>query len=113
MIKQDEIYLKHIIDAIKKIKTYCKDIENEDDFLEDCKTQDAVVRNLEVIGEAVSKVSSGLKNKNKEIQWRKVVDTRNLLIHGYFGVSYAAVWSIIKIHIPTLEKQIKKILKNL
>jgi uncharacterized protein with HEPN domain len=113
MIKNHEIYLKHILDAIKQIKLYRRDIKNEDDFFEDRKTQDAVVRNLEIIGEAASKLPASFRAKHKEIQWRNIIDTRNLLIHGYFGVSYSAVWSIVENHIPLLEKQIKKVLKEL
>ncbi len=112
-MKDDIFYAEHILDAIKKIKNYCADCEHEDDFLNDEKTQDAVVKNLEIIGEAASKISTELRKKHEEVKWRKIIDTRNLLIHGYFGVSYTAVWNIVEIHIPVLEKQIKKILKEL
>lgn len=112
-MKNETIYLEHILDSIEKIKKYCKNIKDEDDFIEDGKTQDAVVRNIEIIGEAASKLSCDIKNNYPKIKWRTIIDTRNLLIHGYFGVSYIAVWNIVEKHIPELEEQIKKTLKEL
>lgn len=113
MTKNDELYLRHIIDSIEKIKSYVSNIENEDDFLIDEKTQDAVVRNIEIIGEAASKISQETREKYDLVKWRQIIDTRNLLIHVYFGVSYSAIWNIVVNHIPELENNIRQILHNL
>ena len=88
-MKDDLIYLIHIIESIDRIKTYVTNVKDEDEFLKDEEKCDAVVRRIEIIGEAASKISSALKSKNKQIPWRDIIDTRNLLIHGYFGVSYS------------------------
>ena len=112
-MKQDRIYLEHILDSIKQIEIYCANFKEVDDFFDDRKTQDAVVRNIEIIGEASAKLSKNLRDKHKEIQWRQIIDTRNLLIHGYFGISYLTVWNIVKKHIPQLRKQIKKIISDI
>ncbi len=111
-MKNDLMYLEHIIESIGRIKSYVKVIKDEDGFLENEIICDAVVRRIEIIGEAASKISSSLKAKNKQVPWLDIVDTRNLLIHGYFGVSYSAVWNVVKNHIPELEKQVKEILEK-
>jgi len=68
-MKDDLMYLEHILDSINKIKLYVKNLD-EDEFLENEEKCDAVVKRIEVIGEAASKISSGLKTKNKQIPWR-------------------------------------------
>lgn len=94
-MKEDVIFLGHMMDSIQLTKSYVANIRDEEEFLQNEILFDAVVRRIEIIGEAASKISSSLKNKNKQIPWRDIIDTRNLLIHGYFGVSYAAVWNIV------------------
>lgn len=112
-MKDDLMYLEHIIDSIEHIEKYMDGIDDIEDFTVDEKLCDAVVRRLEIIGEASNNVSIDLKTKHSFVVWRKIIDTRNLLIHGYFGVSYIEVWSIVKQNLPTLEKQIKNIINDL
>ncbi|MES2678177.1 MAG: DUF86 domain-containing protein [Pseudomonadota bacterium] len=112
-MKDDLMYLEHIIDSIEHIKKYIGNIDDVEDFTNDDKLCDAVVRRLGIVGEASSKISKTLRSKYNLIEWRQIIDTRNLLIHGYFGVSYTEVWGIIKQDVPELEKQIKNIINDL
>lgn len=82
--RPDADLLEDILISMKKIKSYVADLLY-DDFVEDEKTQDAVIRNIEIIGEAVKRLSEDIKEKKQHIPWRKIAGTRDHLIHGYFG----------------------------
>ncbi|MDF0727123.1 DUF86 domain-containing protein [Cytobacillus sp. S13-E01] len=73
---------------------------------------DAVIRNLEVIGEAANKVPSGIRERNPKIPWRKLIDLRNILIHEYFGVDLAIVWVVATKNIPELKQYFLELNKN-
>ena len=90
-----------IKDCIERIFLYTKDFSYEN-FIEDYKVQDAVVRNLEIIGEATKNTSQRLKIKYKNIPWKKMAMQRDKLIHHYSGVDYDIVWGIIKKSLPEL-----------
>ena len=110
MKKNPKILLEHIIDSILSIEEYTEKI-SKNDFKNDAKTQDAVIRKLEIIGEAVKNLPASFKNKNPEIPWKKIAGTRDVLIHEYFGVDVNMIWIVIKEDIPKLKKQIEKILE--
>lgn len=78
-------------------------------FLEDRKTQDAVVRNLEVMGEAAKNISSAFKARYPDVPWKEIAGLRDKLIHFYFGIDYKIVWSVVKKELPKLRKQIEAI----
>ncbi len=78
-------------------------------FLQDRKTQDAIVRNIEIIGEAVKKLSDNLKSRYETVEWNEIAKTRDKLIHAYLGVDLDIVWDIINQDIPVLRTQIKDI----
>ena len=82
-----------------KIERYCQTLTYEQ-FIEDDKTKDAVIRNLEVIGEAANNIPDNIKKKFPDIAWRVITDMRNKLIHEYFGVSYPIVWETIQSDLP-------------
>ena len=82
-------------------------------FIKDSKTQDAVVRNLEIIGEAAKMLSKELKEKYPQFPWKELAGMRDKLIHHYFGINYDLVWGIIEEEIGSLSEQIKKILEDL
>lgn len=79
-------------------------------FLKDTKTQDAVVRNLEIIGEAVKNISESLKAEYPNIPWKDMARVRDKVIHFYFGVNYDIVWSIAKEDLPQVAEQINTVL---
>jgi uncharacterized protein with HEPN domain len=80
--------------------------------LEDKKTQDAVVRNLEIIGEAEKNISEELKGKFPQIRWKELAGVRDKLIHHYFGVNFDIVWNIIQDELPDVLSQLEEILKS-
>jgi len=97
--------------CLSKIAQYIHGI-SFDDFVHDLKTQDAIIRNLEVIGEATKQISPKLKEKYQSIPWKMIACTRDRLIHGYFGVNIDIVWEIATIDAPALEHEIKQIKKE-
>ena len=104
-------FLSDIKEAIKRIKIYIKDIKYTE-FLKDLKTQDAVVRNFKILGEAVKNVSDDLKENYSKIPWKKIAGIKDKLIHHYFGVNFEIIWTIIKEELTDLDTQIKDILKK-
>ncbi len=82
------LFLNDVIEAIEKINTYTNNMTYED-FLKDEKTKDAVLRNLEVIGEATKNIPEAIKEKYKSVNWKAAAGMRDKLIHGYFGINFA------------------------
>lgn len=109
--KVDLPYLLHIRDAIVHILTWTAG-KTFEDFKADEKLQSAVIRQLEIIGEAARNVSPERKIETPEIPWRPIMDTRNTLIHGYFTVDEKKVWDMVQIDIPALQKSILFLIKN-
>lgn len=107
-MKENRIYLQHIRDAINKIFEYTK--EGREIFLKDSKAQDAVIRNLEIIGEAVKNVSQSLRAKYPDIPWKQIAGMRDEMIHEYFGVDLEIVWNVVVKDLPTLKEKIDQLL---
>ncbi|MGH8546280.1 MAG: HepT-like ribonuclease domain-containing protein [Gammaproteobacteria bacterium] len=110
-MKDDRVYLWHIRDCIERILDYTK--EGRDAFLNDTKTQDAVIRNLEIIGEAVKNVSEDLKKVYPDIPWQRIAGMRDRMIHEYFGVNLQIVWERVEEDVPDLKQKVQAILKAL
>jgi uncharacterized protein with HEPN domain len=108
MPKDNSVYIEHIIARAEKILQFVAGM-NEDDFLKDEKTQSAVIREFEVIGEASKRISVEFKNIHSHIPWKLMSGMRDLLIHDYEGVNPIRVWDTIKTDIPTLIKSIKEL----
>ncbi len=104
--------LKDIEVAIRRIETYIVKMDFKK-FLEDIKTQDAVIRNLEIIGEAAKNISNDLKISYKDIEWKKIAGMRDKMIHFYFGVNWDIVWRTIKNKLPDLKEKIERIVKEI
>jgi len=107
--RRDQDYLGDIREAIQRIAAYTMDLTYER-FMEDLKTQDAVVRNLEVIGEATKNLSGQLRKAYPQIPWKDLAGVRDKLVHHYFGINYEIVWQIAKEELPGLLPQIEDIL---
>jgi uncharacterized protein with HEPN domain len=106
----DKEFLLDIIEAIKRIELYTKELSYPV-FLEKMETQDAVVRNFEIIGEAVKNVSKTLKAKYNTIQWKEIAGMRDKVIHFYFGVNWDIVWGALKDSLPPFKEKIERILQ--
>lgn len=108
---EDKIYLQHILDEITKIENTAVKLTKEK-FDKNVDVQDAMIRRLEVIGEATKNLSEKLKKDNPKIEWKKIAGTRDIVIHSYFDVDLSLIWEIIVTYIPKLKKDITSILKN-
>jgi uncharacterized protein with HEPN domain len=100
-MKDDKIYIEHILQSIDRIKAYLSGKDHQS-FSDDFMTQDAVVRQLEIIGEATKRISKDLRNKNPQVPWSDMAGMRDILIHDYIDVDIDIVWktaseSIIKL----------------
>ncbi len=108
---RDQVYLQHILDAIEKIESYAT--IGREAFIADSHWQDAVIRQLEIIGEATKRLSDGLRQRYDEIPWRRIAGLRDVLIHDYMGVDLVAVWEVTQQNLPVLKNQIQAILDEL
>ncbi|MCL4558948.1 MAG: DUF86 domain-containing protein [Deltaproteobacteria bacterium] len=113
MSKRDiNLFISDILDSIGKIEAYTNKISYEQ-FIADEKTKDAVVRNLEIIGEAVKNIPDAVKDKYPAVNWRAATGMRDKLIHGYFGVSFFIVWETVKNDLPAFKSEIRNTFKDL
>ncbi len=110
-MKSDRIYLLHIRDAIDRIMEYTA--EGEGAFFASARTQDAVVRNLEIIGEAVKNLSEGLKAGHTEVSWKRIAGMRDKMIHEYFGVDLRLVWQVVDHELPKFRDAVESIRQEL
>lgn len=110
--KKDIVYIYHIRDSIKKIEEFSKE-KIYKEFSGDDLVLSAVIRKLEIIGEASKHVSDELKKNYPAIPWQTMTDMRNFLIHGYFGVDTKTIWDTITDDIPGLKKEVLKLIKKL
>lgn len=110
-MKDDRVYLQHILDALLRILEYTS-LGGWETFRSDKKSQDAVVRNLEIIGEAVKHLSNPLRERMQDIPWKKIAGMRDELIHEYFGVDMGIVWKVIENEIPKLKVKIEQLLQD-
>jgi len=111
MSKEPIEFLKHIADECTYLLSVSKDL-SKDDFLDDETLKRAVVRSLEIIGEATKKISADFKVKWSSIQWKNMAGMRDRLIHDYIGVNYSIVWDVFNNKIPELNDQIQDVLNK-
>jgi uncharacterized protein with HEPN domain len=109
--REPALLLEDMLEAIDKILKYTSEM-NTEFFLSDSKTIDAVVRNLEIIGEAANHLPESFKLKHSAINWRQIVGLRHRIIHDYFGVDVEIIWKIVKKDIIVLKKNIQSLLKE-
>lgn len=111
MEKDNNIYVRHILDAISDIERYIV-AKSFAEFKKDTLIQDAVIRKIEIIGEAARQMSEKFRKEHQAVAWRQVVDLRNKLIHEYFGVDIEAIWLVTQKDLPPLKDQLRAILKQ-
>jgi len=112
MPRDDSIYLHHILDAIARIETYIQGID-EQAFKKQTLIQDGVIRQIEIIGEAVKRLSPSFTASHDNIPWQDIARMRDKLIHDYFGVDVEKVWLTAKEDIPPLKVEVEQFLSSL
>ena len=110
-MRKDEAYLQDVLDAIGDIEKFLEKV-TEEEFYRNKEKQYAVLRALEIIGEATKNLSKEIRAKYRTIPWKDIAGMRDKLIHMYFGVKVDLVWETIKNKLPELKEQIKEILKE-
>jgi uncharacterized protein with HEPN domain len=108
----DSIYLRHIVEAAHKIETYLQG-QDEPTFYGNSLLQDGVIRQLEIMGEAVKRLSPPLRDQYTHIPWKDIAGMRDKLIHDYFGVDLEAVWSTATEEVPVFRAQVMQILPTI
>jgi len=99
------IFLEHILESIKDIESFSRGVSKEE-LSKNREKLNAIVRSIEIIGEAGKNIPSSFKKEHPQIAWKEIIGARNVLIHHYFGIDLNILWAIIKKDIPILEKQI-------
>lgn len=110
-MKDDRLYLVHIGECIDRIQRYTS--EGKESFFRDAKTQDAVLRNLQILSESTQHLSLQLKNDHPEVNWQKIAGFRNILVHDYLGINLLRVWEIVERDMLELKRTISEILTSL
>lgn len=108
-MKDDRLYLLHIRECIRRIELYTA--EGEAAFFNDTRTQDAVLRNLQVLAESAQRLSESFKESHLQIDWRGIAGFRNVLVHGYLGINLVRVWQIVERDLPHLKAHIEAALE--
>lgn len=112
MTKDPFVFIHHIHDALQDIEDYKSDVPTLSDLKSDKKTQDAIVRKLEIVGEAINNLSSEFLAHYPKVNWKGPINLRNVISHEYFELNLEAIWRLFDTDIPVLKSQILEILKD-
>jgi uncharacterized protein with HEPN domain len=112
MENRDLFRLRHIQDCIEKIEYLANMLYNLDNFEQKWIEQDAIIRNLEIIGEASVNISDDLKQNYPDVSWKEIKGLRNFVVHQYFVVELSDIWCTVINDIPMLKKQIQQIIED-
>ena len=110
-MKDDAIYLRHIVECIRRIEENVSGGRNE--FLSSHTIQDATLRNLQTMSEATQRLSDAAKQLKPEVEWTKIGAFRNILVHNYLGIDLELIWKIIETDVPNLKSAVVELLENI
>ncbi len=111
MKKEIRVFLEDIKESADRIEEYSQGMSKAH-FMEDIRTQDAIIRRLEIVGEAVKNIPEDFKSKYPNIPWKQIAGMRDVLIHGYFGVNLERVWAVVERDLPELKPKVLRILEE-
>lgn len=110
-MKEDRVYLLSIVESIEQIDSYTQ--KSKQVYNESRMVRDAVLRNLEIIGEAAKHLSPDLRGKHSAVPWRQVAGLRDVLIHDYLGVDIDEIWNIVVKELPMLKQEVLQMIKEM
>ena len=110
-MKDDRLYLLHILECISRVQRYV--VQGQLSFMETTLIQDAVIRNLQVLGESARRLSEETKARGLAVDWRGIIGFRNVMVHDYLEITLARVWEVVELQLPILKDQIEAMLQNL
>jgi uncharacterized protein with HEPN domain len=110
-VKDDRLYLIHIRECIERVMSYTEG--GKDFFFADTKTQDAVMRNLQILAESTQRLSHSLRELHPEVDWRNISGFRNVAVHEYLRIDVVRIWDIVEQDIPLLGEQIERIMSEI
>ena len=110
-MRDDKLYLIHILERIARIEEYVAD--GQSSFMESTLIQDAVMRNLQTMGESVRSLSEETRSGRTQVDWRSITGFRNVIVHDYLGITLDRVWEVVERDLPILKRHVGSILGNL